>query len=241
MAILMLKAVSAKYLMTEAEAIRKAAESNHMDICREKIEPFLSDFLALSIEMQLAQRRAEGNQAETKKSEIELYTDIINSLTAITYLIAANEFDRARDIVSDLDDIKDDPLTPDLLKALYADNHGLARMLTDRMIDKCAEKIENSDVSQTDALRKILIVDDRPDMLRMVAVILKKYYKVFTVTTGKEALKFLDTNTPDIFILDIDMPEMNGFELAERIRCMDSFSCTPILFLTSNSTRDYVL
>ncbi|MDR0516438.1 MAG: response regulator [Fibromonadaceae bacterium] len=87
--------------------------------------------------------------------------------------------------------------------------------------------------------KSILVVDDTEFFLRNLKVLLQDTpYKLTCITSGKIALNFLQKNHPDLFILDIDMPEMNGYELAQKIR--DCGQQAPIIFLTGSSTRESV-
>lgn len=77
---------------------------------------------------------------------------------------------------------------------------------------------------------KILIVDDDGEMLKMLRSFFElKKYCVFTAENGTEAIKMLAGN-PDIILLDVNMPQLDGMEVCRRIR--DKVSC-PILFLTA--------
>lgn len=77
---------------------------------------------------------------------------------------------------------------------------------------------------------KILIVDDEPDIVSMLASFFSgKGYQALTAHSGAEALRKIG-QTPDIILLDINMPDMDGLEVCEMIR--DRVSC-PILFLTA--------
>lgn len=77
---------------------------------------------------------------------------------------------------------------------------------------------------------KILIVDDEPDIVSMLASFFTgKGYQALTAHSGAEALRKIG-QTPDIILLDINMPDMDGLEVCEMIR--DRVSC-PILFLTA--------
>jgi CheY-like chemotaxis protein len=85
----------------------------------------------------------------------------------------------------------------------------------------------------------ILVVDDDPVILNVVkAVVEGAGYKFSGVTDGKTALRFLEKNKPALCILDIEMPEMNGHELAAKI--IDVDTSIPFMFLTSNSQREHV-
>jgi len=88
--------------------------------------------------------------------------------------------------------------------------------------------------------RSILAVDDIPVTLSLLKSVLSAAnYKFYGVTSGAAALDFLKEHSPDLFILDIEMPNMNGFELAAKIREAGNFA--PIVFLTGNTTRDYLV
>jgi len=78
---------------------------------------------------------------------------------------------------------------------------------------------------------KILVVDDEPDILELVETRLAMVgYETITAESGEEALKLFFTARPDLALLDLEMPGMDGFELCERIRQM---SDVPIIFLTA--------
>ncbi|MDR2590897.1 MAG: response regulator [Oscillospiraceae bacterium] len=85
----------------------------------------------------------------------------------------------------------------------------------------------------------VLAVDDTSFFLATIKSFLSDSgYRVTCINGGRQALNFLKNNTPDLFILDIEMPEMDGFELAENIRSMGITK--PIIFLTGNSKTDAV-
>ncbi len=82
--------------------------------------------------------------------------------------------------------------------------------------------------------KKILIVDDEPDILEFLQYNLKKEgYKVITAPDGKEAIKIAELEKPDLIILDIMMPEMDGIETCRQLRLHKDFADTPIAFLTA--------
>ena len=83
--------------------------------------------------------------------------------------------------------------------------------------------------------KNILAVDDNAFFLDTLKQALKDTgYKLICVTSGLEALKYLQKREPDLFILDIEMPEMNGYELARKIKELGKKA--PIIFLTGNAT-----
>jgi two-component system alkaline phosphatase synthesis response regulator PhoP len=92
--------------------------------------------------------------------------------------------------------------------------------------------MNNSDI-------KILLVDDEPDILEIVGYNLKNEgYLVYTASNGVEALKSAKKITPNLILLDIMMPEMDGIEACEKIRTVKSLENTLIAFLTARN-EDY--
>jgi len=90
------------------------------------------------------------------------------------------------------------------------------------------------------AQKSVLGVDDIPVTLNMLkSALVQAGYKFSGVTSGAAALDFISKFTPDLFILDIEMPKMNGFELAARIR--EAGQGAPIVFLTGNTTKEYLM
>ena len=86
---------------------------------------------------------------------------------------------------------------------------------------------------------KILLVDDEPDILEIVGYNLRNEgYQVFTATNGIEAVKSAKKNIPQLILLDIMMPEMDGIEACEKIRKIKSLDNVIISFLTARG-EDY--
>lgn len=84
----------------------------------------------------------------------------------------------------------------------------------------------------------ILIVDDDSINLRIAQKILSKYYDTCCVNSGAAALEFLQATTPDLILLDLHMPEMDGFEVMEQLKQNDILRDVPVIFLTADSERD---
>ena len=88
----------------------------------------------------------------------------------------------------------------------------------------------------TSAKQKILIVDDEPDILELIEYNLKKEgYQVFTARNGQEAVAEAKRSQPDLIILDIMMPKMDGIEACRIMRAMPEFKNTFMVFLTARS------
>ena len=69
--------------------------------------------------------------------------------------------------------------------------------------------------------RHILIVDDEPGMLRSVSRVLRRDHDITTAESGEDALEKIQERTPDLAIVDIRMPGINGFELTRRLKQHD--------------------
>ena len=87
-------------------------------------------------------------------------------------------------------------------------------------------------------MKHILIVDDNKANLTAAKAALSDIYKTTAVVSGAQALKFLEKNIPDLILLDINMPEMDGFEVMERIMAMPDCEAIPIIFLTADDDAE---
>ena len=80
---------------------------------------------------------------------------------------------------------------------------------------------------------KILVVDDKQSLSDLVAQFLGQTYQVTTVENGMQALASLQGgNVPDLIITDLEMPEMDGFELIKQVKAAGLFSDIPIIVLS---------
>lgn len=85
-------------------------------------------------------------------------------------------------------------------------------------------------------LPKILVVDDIPANIKILGIQLRKSkYDVFIATDGENAIKIANKSLPDLILLDIMMPGMNGFEVCERLKDDPSTREIPIIFLTAKN------
>ncbi len=87
-------------------------------------------------------------------------------------------------------------------------------------------------------MKHILVVDDVINDLKCAEEILKDIYQITAVDTGEKALLFLEDNMPDLILLDVDMPAMNGYEVMEQLKSDEVFSEIPIVFLIEGADRE---
>lgn len=89
--------------------------------------------------------------------------------------------------------------------------------------------------------KRILIVDDEPHILRTLEDLLAaEGYIVFKAADGKKALEQADAMLPDLIILDVMMPKLDGFEVLKRLKKSDKTMDIPIIMLTVKSTTQDV-
>lgn len=84
----------------------------------------------------------------------------------------------------------------------------------------------------------ILLVDDDIGNLKRAQNILGSEYRISATTSGKMALSVLSKVTPQLVLLDVNMPEMDGFETFEAIKALDGGSSIPVVFLTGDGDAD---
>ena len=85
-------------------------------------------------------------------------------------------------------------------------------------------------------MKRIIAIDDNVTTLKMVERVLKDNYKLVLVKSGEKALAYLRDNLVDLILLDIVMPEMDGFEVFENIKKLDNANnSAPVVFLTADT------
>jgi len=87
----------------------------------------------------------------------------------------------------------------------------------------------------------ILLVDDTPDNLRILGNILEGRYRTAVATNGAIALNFVKKRCPDLILLDIMMPEMNGFDVCRRLKESPETCDIPIIFLSARTETDDIV
>lgn len=100
--------------------------------------------------------------------------------------------------------------------------------------------MSNEAISERQEASKILVVDDEPRNVKILQIQLKaRGYTVYTAGDGLEALEVVEKEMPDLILLDINMPRMDGFEVVERIRAGAATEFIPIVMITAlRDTRE---
>lgn len=89
--------------------------------------------------------------------------------------------------------------------------------------------------------KMIVAVDDSGIILKRLTKVLGEDYDLHAFSVGKRALQFLKDRTPDLIILDIDMPEIDGYEMLKMLKEREHLQNVPVIFLTSNGDRNSVM
>jgi two-component system, cell cycle response regulator DivK len=88
---------------------------------------------------------------------------------------------------------------------------------------------------KTDDALMILYIEDNSDNLKLISRVLTAYgFNIHGVTDGQAAFSFLEENTPDLILIDINLPGLDGYTITRQLRQMERFAHTPIIALTAN-------
>ena len=88
-------------------------------------------------------------------------------------------------------------------------------------------------MEQADAKKKVLIVDDEPNVRRLSRAILSKKFEVFEAENGKEAIEIANTQKPDVILMDMMMPRMDGLTACHAIKKDPNTKLIPIIMVTA--------
>jgi diguanylate cyclase (GGDEF)-like protein len=108
----------------------------------------------------------------------------------------------------------------------------------DEAAAKCADLYKTLTSIKLEAKRRILIIDDDRANHAALNDMLSPEYTLFSATSGKEAIEFLKKEKPDLILLDIVMPEMDGFEALKRLKANNAVEAIPVIIITSRTNTD---
>lgn len=90
-------------------------------------------------------------------------------------------------------------------------------------------------------MQHIFVVDDSITTLKLAERALKNHYELTLLTSAKQLFAALNRRIPDLILLDIEMPEIDGMQALEEIRKFNEWDGIPVIFLTSHSEKQVVL
>jgi len=202
------------------------------------VASFIANLMTLSIKLQNAQYY--GNEIGHIKN-VELFTNIVHTLSTFITLLDEGDHKEAHKILSAMN-IFDEEIAfafDRILSSIVTNDFGRAREEAVKLKEEQIKYLQQC--AGYNYAVKVLAVDDMPESLSFISNVLKNHFKVFRVTNGQTALKVLKTQDISMVILDIDMPDMNGYDLAAEIRKIPAYAKIPIIFLSGNSTREHIL
>jgi len=87
-------------------------------------------------------------------------------------------------------------------------------------------------------MKKIIAVDDDLTSLNIIKTVLKPLYEVYTASSASILFKFLDNILPDLILLDVEMPVMNGYDTIKKLKEDERYAETPVIFLTAKDDEN---
>jgi DNA-binding response OmpR family regulator len=84
---------------------------------------------------------------------------------------------------------------------------------------------------------RVLIVDDEPVNIQILEMALRKTYEIITAENGYDAIRQVKETIPDLILLDVMLPDIDGFDVCKVIKADDMFADIPVLFLTAMDTK----
>lgn len=87
----------------------------------------------------------------------------------------------------------------------------------------------------------VLVAEDQADLRDMITATLElSGHRVFSAADGQEAVEQAEEQRPDLIILDLHMPGLNGFEVCERLKAQEPFRSVPILIISAGGSREQI-
>jgi len=103
------------------------------------------------------------------------------------------------------------------------------------------EPVKSESDDSRDSRKKIIYVDDIQYSLVSVKNRLQNLYDVFTADSAGKMFEMLENITPDLILLDVNMPDVDGYEAIKSLKADERFSSVPVVFLTGKSDRESVV
>lgn len=232
--------IHAGWLESEASKIlRMVGIADHATLTK-MLTPFIASARTLALDIQMAQTKG-FESGYHQRGEIETYKDIISSVKILIVLINSGDFEKAFDMVTSINEFRENNTAVTLFANIAMKDAEKSLRIAEAIISDYSKRIDKiiSEAIEASKIQSLVIVDDMPDTLTALSFMLKDHFRVFAFPDGKQALDFIDRKQqPNAFLLDIDMPDMNGFTLAKKIRSRKKTENTPIIFLTGNSRKD---
>jgi CheY-like chemotaxis protein len=172
----------------------------------------------------------QGHTPSVVVYDDEMRGHFIKELNSTRATLEALRIKRAPEILDTLSEAvaqKDVASLSDGLRLFYAEMKILMQAISDAIVPEGAIQVKKQDMPV------VMAIDDSPVALKMFSDFLTGHYLVLALPDGHSALKALERRTPDLFLIDLMMPGMSGYQLAKKIREIERFRDTPIIFSSS--------
>ncbi|MDR0322291.1 MAG: response regulator [Treponema sp.] len=226
--------------------VRKTADATNMPV--EKYFSMLSEFIDRAPQMiDSLNNIAAFDDVEESLRNLE---DLRKSLTRLGY------HKLSAPIGEIIQSSKDEDMAlaiPFVVLVLEGFSYLFSRLITARMPEGGENPYEGlslqnaldvtiKELSEAETSRKlkILAIDDMLFILQTISQVLSKEYRVYKLSNPTMLEESLQYVTPELFLLDCDMPQRSGFDLVPVIRSYEAHKTTPIIFLTSTGTADNI-
>ena len=123
--------------------------------------------------------------------------------------------------------------------SMFTEN--INKMLDQVSMDRPKPKEEEKDEGKPGIRHNILMVDDDMLFLKMVQEWLRTDYEITIIKSGLMAVSYALNNTPELILLDYEMPEMSGPQVLEALRADETTARIPVVFLTGHSDKNSVM
>lgn len=94
----------------------------------------------------------------------------------------------------------------------------------------------NPEINQTKA--KLLVVDDQPVNIQIIHQMLHQHYQIFMATSGAQAIALCQSNPPDLILLDVMMPELDGLATCRLLKQQAELAEIPVIFVTGLQSQE---
>lgn len=175
-----------------------------------------------------------GIDERTYKEYCDIFGAHIRESLRKTDILMRNRFNQYFVLLTDIKEKDIDIVTSNLMRK-WERNGGKGLEIT---YETEFVSIANEEKPVTGSFR-IAIADDEETNLRLAGSILSKAgFHVSAMRSGQALLKYLTDHKPDLILLDLQMPEMDGFETLEKLRAMNGTADIPVVFLTADDTEE---
>ena len=180
--------------------------------------------------------RYEEIQQSYRTEDWENYAAQLHALKGTSFTIGARQLSQA---IEDLEQAVKEGKTLYVVKHHQAmmDSYQLVRLQIMTMVKQKSQE-ETDSYKVREAMSRILVVDDDDVSLQIAEKILAGKYEVTCVSTGKDALKLMETERPNLILVSLNMPEMDGFVFNRRLKETPELKEIPVILMRSDNDED---